>query len=232
MTRETYTVSTLAAALQPNAAALGNLALTELDRVVAVRLNNSQALLLALDEPSVLGALDGLSDERRVSLREKGPRGLEHIDMRHALVTGSADDDIDIERLLVHNRSIDISSLVLAIEVAADLDFEVVALLRDGDDLARGQNAVGPLGLVGAENAALMVHDLVEVLDELEADDAVVGGLGVGKEVGAVSRGAGVDGIDEFGVEDGVDAGRLVSLHHIKMEEKRIHTKESHQKAS
>ena len=53
-----------------------------------------------------------------------------------------------------------------------------------------------------------MVHDLVEVLNELETDNAVVGRLGVGEKVGAVGRGAGVDGVDEFGVEDGVDTGR------------------------
>lgn len=202
--KKTYTMSSLTAPLQPNATALCNLVLTKLDRIIPVRLDHPQALLLTLNEPPVLGSLDSLSDQRRISLRQQRPRGLEHIHVRHALVAGSADDHVDIKRLLIHNGSIG-GGLILAVEVAADLDLELIALLGNRDDLARSHDAVRPLRLVGAEHAALVVHDLIKMLNELEADDTVVGGLGVGEEVRAVGRGAGVDGVNEFGVEDGVD---------------------------
>lgn len=43
------------------------------------------------------------------------------------------------------------------------------------------------------------------MLDQLETDDAVVCGPGIGQEGCAVGRGFRVDRVDELGVKDGVD---------------------------
>jgi hypothetical protein len=66
---------------------------------------------------------------------------------------------------------------------------------------------VGPPLLVGAELALLVVHLLVQVLDQLEADHAVVGRAGVIEELVSVLGRSGEDLVDVLGVEDLVDTG-------------------------
>ncbi len=63
-----------------------------------------------------------------------------------------------------------------------------------------------PSALVTTELSSLVVHPLVELLDELESNDAVVGAARLGEQVAAVLRGLGIQRIDVPRVEDGVDA--------------------------
>jgi len=65
---------------------------------------------------------------------------------------------------------------------------------------------MGPHALVAPEPPPLIVHDFIQVLDEFEPDDAVIGGASVGDEVLAVSSGLRVQRIDEVRVEDGIYA--------------------------
>ena len=86
-----------------------------------------------------------------------------------------------------------------------DLETETLAIVLGREDVPPSQDAVGPFLLVRPKGALLVVHDLEEVLDELQPDDTVVGGTGVGEKVGPVCGGLGVNGIDELRVEDGVN---------------------------
>jgi hypothetical protein len=81
-----------------------------------------------------------------------------------------------------------------------------VPLFLDPDNVPPSQDSVWPLFLIRPKCPLLVVHDLVEVLDQLEADNAVVGGTRIGEEVRAVGWWFGVDGVDKFGIKDGIDA--------------------------
>jgi hypothetical protein len=83
---------------------------------------------------------------------------------------------------------------------------ERVPAVFNGNDIPPGQDAVRPLLLVGTQCALLVVHDLKQMLDQFQPHDAVVGSPRISEEVGTVSGGLGINCVDEFRVEDGVDA--------------------------
>lgn len=63
-----------------------------------------------------------------------------------------------------------------------------------------------PLSLIAAKLALLVVHDLVEVLNQVQSDHAIVGGASLG-EKGLPGLGRpGPQVVNVLGVEDGVDA--------------------------
>lgn len=78
-------------------------------------------------------------------------------------------------------------------------------------DEAAGEDLAGPGGLGGGEEA-LVVELGVDVLEEGEADDAVVGGAVEGDGGGAGGGGGGVEGGYAVGVEDFVYAGILLGF--------------------
>lgn len=190
-------MSSLAAALKPDSSILGDAAGVELDAVVSV--DGQVALaLLRLDVP----AGDALAELGLVGfvLGQHVPSALEHVDVSDALVAGGGDDEVGLDRLLTTEAAEGTLGGVV------NLDLQAVALGGDAGDLAAAEDAVGPGLLVGADVALLLVHQLVELLDEVEANDAVVGGAGLGEEVVARLGRSGPEAIDILRVEDGVDA--------------------------
>lgn len=93
----TYSVSSLAAALQPDTRVLGNGSRVELDPVVTA---NSQLplALLSLDVPTSDSLVVCLLGNGR---GQHGPRILEHVDVSASLVTSGGDNQVDIQQLLV-----------------------------------------------------------------------------------------------------------------------------------
>lgn len=133
--------------------------------------------------------------------------------MGAALVAGGGHDEVGVEDLVAGQLADEaVLEAVAAMLDAADVDLQALRLLAlvDLDDVAAEEHAVGPLALVDAEKALLVVEHLVQVVDELEADDAVVGGLGLLDEGAAVGLRLGVQLVDVAGVEDGVDERRVV----------------------
>lgn len=196
----------LAAALQPDAGVVVDGAGRELHLVVSPDGN----LALALDGVDVpprdaLAVGLAVADGRR--LGEEVPGALEHVDVGLALVAGGGDDEVGLHHLLAVEGALGGNVLQL---LHPELDLVVVDGL-DAVDLAAAHDAVRPLGVVGAEHATLVVQVLVELLDELEADDAVVSSAGLGEEVVAVPGRPGEHHVDVLGVEDGVDKGGVVA---------------------
>src|SRR5690242_1087126 len=122
----TYPVSTLAAALQPDARVVGNSARGELDSVVPSDCQLTLAIL-CLDVPAV-DTLGGLVASR-YGLGEHCPGVLEHVDVSASLVTGSSNDQINIKSLLVDE------AIERTIVHALDLDLESVTLGVDAGNL-------------------------------------------------------------------------------------------------
>jgi len=197
-------VGALVATLKPNTGTVRNTAGSKTDAIVTSNLQNACGLLiLGLHEPPVLGHR-GLDSTSTLKLGKKGVCALEYIKMGTALVTSGADNQIHVEELLVDKGSLLL--VLLTRNVLGESELKLVALLVDIHNLATTHDAVRPLGLIGSKGPLLVVHLVVQLLNQLEADDTVVGGFGVVEEVLAVSRALGIELIDELGVEDLVNA--------------------------
>lgn len=197
-------MGTLTATLQPDTGVVGHRTLGKFDLVVSA--NSQLALtLLSLDIPAVdgLGKLIVFRDR----LGQHGPGTSEHVDMRPPLVTSGSDDEVGLEDLLLTGIG---KSIQRAILDMLNLDLELVALVIDTGDLATGKNAVRPLSLVVADLALLVIHLLIKVLNELQANNAVVGGTSLGQKVLARPGSSGPHVVNVLGVEDGVDAMNIV----------------------
>lgn len=99
--------------------------------------------------------------------------------------------------------------------VVLDLEFEACGLAVDGDvsdagDFAVVHDALRPLFL-GKVLDLVGVLFRVDFFEEFDTDDAVVGGFVLGDSFGTGLRVLAVDVVDALGVEDFVDARRLVS---------------------
>jgi len=160
-----------------------------------------------LDEPSVL-AYASLGHSG-IDFRQERPRIFEHVQVCSPLVASSADNQVHLKDLLVHEGAL-VALVVFSSGAHSNLDAELVTFFDHIDNLPPGQEAMRPLLLVYAERASLVVHLLVQVLNQLQTDHAVVGGARILQETGAVARWLGVNGVNEGGVEDGVDAGFLL----------------------
>jgi len=205
----TQTVGALVATLKPNTGTVRNTAGSKTDAIVTSNLQNACGLLiLGLHEPPVLGHR-GLDSTSTLKLGKKGVCALEYIKMGTALVTSGADNQIHVEELLVDKGSLLL--VLLTRNVLGESELKLVALLVDIHNLATTHDAVRPLGLIGSKGPLLVVHLVVQLLNQLEADDTVVGGFGVVEEVLAVSRALGIELIDELGVEDLVNERRIVA---------------------
>lgn len=99
--------------------------------------------------------------------------------------------------------------------VVLDLEFEACGLAVDGDvsdagDFAVVHDALRPL-FFGQVLDLVGVLFRVDFFEEFDTDDAVVGGFVLGDSFGTGFRVLAVDVVDALGVEDFVDARRLVS---------------------
>ncbi|KAL2264495.1 hypothetical protein VTJ83DRAFT_7005 [Remersonia thermophila] len=202
-TKQTYTVCCLATALQPDSRTGGDRPGREPDAVIPTHFDHPRRAgfsLARLYNPPVVPRALGL---RRGQLGEEVPSALEHIHVGLALVASGADDNVGFEHLFSEQRPISSSGSGDHSNLQADL----VALILDGQNLAPGENPVRPLCFVRSQGPLLVIHDLKEVLDELKADDTVVGRLGISDQVGSIGRRLGIEVVDKLRVEDAVDAG-------------------------
>lgn len=198
----------LAAALQPNTRTRSNSSGWKPDPVIATNLDDTSRRLLGLGrrvhQPAVLPHKAGLAGG---DLGQKMPSALEHVNVGSPLVTCGADDKIHVHIFLFQGAVCGGRA-----RKQRDLETETLAIVLGRDDVPPSQDTVGPFLLVRPKGALLVVHDLEEVLDELQPDDTVVGGTGVGEKVGPVCGGLGVNGVDELGVKDGVDTTGVSSV--------------------
>lgn len=212
----TYSVGRFAASLQENTSIGRHSARGISHTVVAsdLELSRSRGRVRAGDFPSInklaLAGVTGGGD-----LGKQVPTVAEHIDVGVALVASGRDNQVDVEDLIT-GQLVDeaiLKAVAGGVLEAADVDLQAVRLLALGDlgDVTAKEHAVGPLALVVAEGALLVVQHLVQGLDELESHDAVVGRLGLLDERAAIALGLGVQLIDVRGVENGVDKRRVVS---------------------
>lgn len=199
-----YPVSSLAAALQPDTGALGNGAGLELDLVISADSQLALALL-RVDVPAGHGLAELGSVALGDGLGQHGPGILEDVDVGVAPVASGSDDEVNLENLLVSGIDVAVQGDVVDL---LDADLDLVTLLLDAGDLAAGKDTMRPLGLVGANQALLLIHLLVEVLDQVQAHNTVVGGADLIQEALSGGSRPGVDVVDVLGVEDGVDAVR------------------------
>ncbi len=188
---ETYPVRPLAAPLQPDAGPRGHLPGGKLHAVVA---------------PDPDRAIADLGLGRRAAVgRQQGADVAHQLEVSAPAVSGGGYDEVDVQDLVVP---------VVAGVQRADPEAErrsgaAVAVAADEADDVRGvADAVRPPGLVGAQLAPLLVHELVQVLDQPEAHDAVVGRPRVRQQRAPVRRRPREQRVHEGRVEDGVHAVR------------------------
>lgn len=172
----------LITSLQPNARIFINHTRLEVDAVVP-----AHGPLLAL----------------LVATRHQVPNTLEHILVHISLITRRNEHEVDIQRLLGRRARCSVLAAVVADAhaqtTAAVLEF------RDGGHSPVVQKALWPV-LFTAVSDALGVQSTVDLFQQLETHDTVVGAL-------VESNGLGADGwllrvvvVDTVGIEDLVDA--------------------------
>jgi hypothetical protein len=89
------------------------------------------------------------------------------------LVPRGTDDEIHLQVLLVKEWTI---MHFLFLRAASHLDAELFAILVDTNELPPSQDPMRPLPLIYAKSASLMIHHLIQVLNQLETNNPVVGG--------------------------------------------------------
>ncbi len=104
--------------------------------------------------------------------------------MRGPAVASCGNDKIHIQDLFLQ-WSI---SEILSWCGTADFNSECVAVLLHIEDLPAAHDAMRPQSLVGTQLAALVIYALVQVLDQLQADNAVIGSTCIPEQVPPVAR--------------------------------------------
>ena len=197
----TYTMSRLAATLQPNARTRSNRSRRKTNTVITPNLHHPAGQLVALacfHDPLIFPGKPALTGR---SLGEKMPCVLQHVDMSGSLVARRANDKVHLQLFFPEQRPI----LGTSDREHRNVEAQGIALVLDSGDVPPGQNAMRPLLLIRPKCPFLVVHNFEQVLDELQPDNAVVGGAGIREEVRAVCRGLGINSVDKLGVEDAID---------------------------
>ncbi len=173
-------MSCLTATLQPNTRALGNRPRGEAHAIITPDFHHAGCSLgtRRLYQPAVFPQVTAHTT-CDVNLREELPCVLEHVQVGSSPVPSGANDEVNVQILFLHQGAI----CHAGEREKGDLEAKPVALVLGTDKLAPGQNTVWPLLLFRSKCPLLVVHGLEEVFDQLEADDAVVGGSRIGQEV-------------------------------------------------
>jgi len=194
----TYTMSSLITPLQPHPGTRRNRLFRKPNRVIPTNLHNParrRAPLPSLNNPPVLPLR--LAQLAAINLWQQVIHPLEQLEMCLPLITRRTHHHVDLNLLD--------GAIVPSTALELQMDTPVRRIL-DGEDVPSGEDAMGPDSLVGAQGALLVIHDLEEGLDELEPDDRVVGCLGICEQAGTGGGRLRVEGFDELGVEDAVNA--------------------------
>ena len=216
----TYAVGGLAAPLQPDARAGGNSPWGELHAVVPRDLQFPRERTRR--PVGVLGLREKLPPVRPILAlavtfsrrREERPDVPQHLQVPGPPIAGCRDDEVDVQcfQLGTRERILAGSARASLSELSSLHDQpETVTLLLRSHYVIATHDAVWPSRLVLSQLSSLVVHSLVEGLNELQPHYAVVRTSRVGEQVATVLGRLWVKRINVFGVEDGVYAVRVRS---------------------
>jgi len=169
------------ATLQPNAGTVLDGAVLKLDTIVTTDLEGFRRSVVGCNLPPV--QLTGAAVRGG---RQKPGSISQHVNMGVAPVTRRGNDKVYVEDL-VGRQTVDVRND----ERKSATGTGAVGL--HAFHKATTHDAVRPLRLVRAQLAFLVVHALVELLDQLQAHDAVVCASGFGEEVLSVPGWLGVE---------------------------------------
>lgn len=201
--KTTYSMGTLAAALQPHPCVVCYCARRKLDLVVTADGNLARALLSVHVPPR--NALAKLETAWR-GLGKQIPGVLQHANVGITLITGGSDDKISFNHLLISGVDEAIEATLVHILNLETHDFTV--RLHAGD-LLTTHDAMWPLRLISTKFSPLVVHPLVECFNELKPDHAVIGSAGFGEQVVAILGRLWEHGVNEVWIEDAIDTGSV-----------------------
>jgi hypothetical protein len=182
-------VSLLVAALQPKTSILADRARRSLDPVVAS------------NAPALLGV--------RATARHQVADVLQHLLVSVADIAACHDNEVDVQRLLASLlRRAECTSLVA--DIKAQRGLVGTGELVDAGDGAVVPDALRPVVFRVVEDL-LRVHFGVDFFQQLDAYDALVGGLVAGDGFGADDGVLRPDVVNTFWVENFVDERRVVA---------------------